>query len=435
MSECNICCGAFKIVHNCERCDYIICRTCARQIVNDYGDTLLGECAICLQCKKPLSIQARKKLLGITFVNVNLQKLRQKRIYTRQTHLFAETLPLVHTERRRRTLKSHLKDVNKQIREGQYELIGERQRIVRAILALNNSHEEVGVNKAILSRCAFEGCDGYLTDRGECNVCHKTTCMHCGFPRHEGHVCDPLVLASMSFIKKDCRPCVRCSAPSMRAEGCPVMWCVKCHTFWHWDTTTVIETRSHTPHNPDHREWLQRGGSTAREIGDIPCGGLPTAEELHAAFLREFATTLEVSPFAEYILNAADGVYQAQRMRNNFPITWNESQLTEPLRISFLIGDVNTEKFSRGLEKTLRLAEYKKEIGEILMVFVFSAADIFQRFCSPSTHSTCIEVATSLAALRIITNEAMASAFCDHERRVPILNERWSWAIPYRRHN
>ena len=109
------------------------------------------------------------------------------------------------------------------------------------------------------------------------------------------------------------------------------MWCVKCHTFWHWDSMTIIEARGQIPHNPDHREWLQRTGGVAREIGDIPCGGLPTGDELHTALIRDFAATHVLSPFAEHLLNAADAVHLAQRMRAQYPVTWNEAQLTESL--------------------------------------------------------------------------------------------------------
>lgn len=430
--RCSICCNTYKSVHYCNGCDNAICRACARHIVNDYGDTALGEYSVCVHCNRPLTIHARQKLLGITFMNVNLRLLRQQRFYLRQERLFGETLPLVERERRRRALKSRLRYVRDRMREGQYPHDGELTRLHRALANLNTNNfqrEEVEAP----SRCSAEGCDGYLSKDGECHVCHRTICLVCGCPSHVGRVCDAQVLASMSLIKAKCRPCVRCSAPSMRTEGCPVMWCVKCHTFWHWDSMTIIEARGQIPHNPDHREWLQRNGGVAREIGDIPCGGLPTGDELHTALIRDFAATHVLSPFAEHLLNAADAVHLAQRMRAQYPVTWNEAQLTESLRVAFLLGDLNAARFSQRLERTLRLAEYKKEIGEILTTFVYAAADIFQRLCSIPTDLTCDAAAMSMAAVRDILNEAMASAHRDHGRSVPVLTDEWVWVSPYRR--
>ena len=64
---------------------------------------------------------------------------------------------------------------------------------------------------------------------------------------------------------------------------------------------------------------------------------------------------------------------------------------------------------------------------------MYAAADIFQRLCSIPTDLTCDAAAMSMAAVRDILNEAMASAHRDHGRSVPVLTDEWVWVSPYRR--
>lgn len=417
--ECGVCCGVSKNWHKCVKCEFTVCRSCARYMATTCDIT------DCPQCKQPYSNESRNKLYGVTFVAVNLRKIHRERLYKRQSFLFADTLPTVHAEQKRRHLRKELKRINALINSGNYELMSERQVIQRALRSVRLTSARAGP-----MNCSYVGCQGYLGATGECNSCNRMTCLQCGCSHIGDHNCNPSVLANLVFINNDCRPCVRCFAPCLRTEGCSVMWCPNCHTFWNWDTMQVIQRRGFVPHNPDHRHWLTQGGTELRELEDIPCGGLPTGDDLHFAVVRELEKNVNTAPFAEYIINAAAGTYEAQRIRNLYPLIWDEVELTAHSRLSFLIGDTTREQFSRNILRIVRRAEYKKKVGEVICTLVFCAADILQMFCSNGF--SCRETADSLRELRDVINEALSLISKEWNRRVPFLDILWTWQVPSR---
>ena len=216
------------------------------------------------------------------------------------------------------------------------------------------------------------------------------------------------------------------------------MWCVHCHTFWNWDTGRIIDTRQHVPHNPDHREFQVLGRPTgapmARELGDIPCGGLVDGDGLHAAFLREFSRTLTIHPGTALIMSAAEALHNAQQLRQQYPTQWHPVLINQPIHIAYLIGDVKTEAaFGQALERQERTNLLKQDVGEVLTTFVFSGADVLQRFCDPTTGDTCFLAAQSLTALRVHVDEALRAVSVLHGRKVPRLDHEWRWTMPYGR--
>jgi hypothetical protein len=60
------------------------------------------------------------------------------------------------------------------------------------------------------------------------------------------------------------------------------MWCVMegCGTAFSWETGQIVTGKVHNPH---YYEWLRRngGGAAPREVGDIPCGGVPTYTQMN----------------------------------------------------------------------------------------------------------------------------------------------------------
>ncbi len=433
MSDCDVCCVVSKRVHKCSKCNFVVCRVCARRVVSEYGDTSRGKHRTCLRCDKMLTYDDRKTLLGKTYVQNDFRRIQRERAFTRQTHLFAVTYPIAQAERHRRSLRAKLVQTTLSIREGRYDLVGERRRLLRELRAFYRASKM----SITTGPCSYDACLGRVTQCGMCLLCHRTTCTQCARPCTAGHTCDPINVATVALVRRECRPCARCMAPSTRTEGCSVMWCVACHTFWNWDTGRIIEGSGPIPHNPDHRQWLQdQLDGAVREVDDIPCGGLPTPDELHVAFLRVFATcNCVASSIVDPILSAEGSVDYAQRLRTSFPQTWDEAQLTQKFRVSYLIGDIDTDTFSRAVERVLRLAEYRKDVGAALTVFVLSAADILQKFCfheESDCPTACLQVMWSLHALRDILNDALSRVAKDHDRRVPVLQKNWVWTVPIR---
>jgi hypothetical protein len=214
------------------------------------------------------------------------------------------------------------------------------------------------------------------------------------------------------------------------------MWCVRCRGFWNWDTGRVIDTRRHVPHNPDHRAWLARGngGGPARELDDLPCGGVPTDHAMHAALLAAFERNEELHPGTAVAVAAADAVRTAQQLRlHAYARAWDEARVAEPVRISFLLGDLRDEEaFATALERLDRTLRLKRDVAHVLEMYVLSTTDVLQRLAT--AHESLDTVTADLERVRALANLALAEVGRAYDgRAVPALGDDWRWALPRQR--
>jgi len=204
------------------------------------------------------------------------------------------------------------------------------------------------------------------------------------------------------------------------------MWCVKCHAFWNWNTSRVIEGRA--PHNPDHRAWIATG--SMREVDDVPCGGLPDTFATNQALMRVFADTLTVQPGAHTIVAAFNNLHRAQALRHAYARAWDESREAEPMRVGFLVGDYDEDRLGYVLERHERLLYFRRDVGVLLETLVLAGADVFQRFCAADV--SCEQAATELWTLHDLVDAALRDVSKEHARTAPVLRQ-WEWVLPYAR--
>ena len=373
--------------------------------------------------------------VGRAFVATKFRGLRKRQLLALEQVRLADTEPLARHVRVERALRSEVRALGLRVQDGEWELVPEFRRMQMVLYRhrLGRHRGDARVTRtAWLTRCAHVGCDGRTDEHGVCSACNQLTCQRCGADGTPPHVCDPTNLASVDAIRTSCRPCVRCHAPSVRVEGCPTMWCVQCQTFWNWDTGRVIETTRILPHNPDHREWLRAGGQVhMREVGDVPCGGLPDGTMLHTAMLRDMLVSLDVAPSTLVVVDAAEALHTAQTLRGDYPRTWVDADVHEWARVAHLLGDLDEEAFAQALDRTERTSHMRREVGLVLEALVLGGADVLQRMCAGGVG---VEVtAVELRELRDVADAALMRVSQVHQRTVPRLSTRWQWTLPGQR--
>ena len=229
MSSCSICCENFnsstRKCITCPYCTFESCSTCSRTyILNEKVSTCMDN-----SCKNE---------------------------WTRK--FIVESFP-----------KSWVNKEWKNMKMGK-EVENEKSLLPTTQLLLQNSKtKNINVKEETFHRkCSIENCRGYLSSQWKCGLCSSYTCKDCHLEKKEGHICNKDLVATISFLEEDTKPCPKCSTPIHKIDGCDQMWCTMCHTAFSWRRGT-IETRIHNPH---YYEWLRNGGELPRNDGDYECG-------------------------------------------------------------------------------------------------------------------------------------------------------------------
>lgn len=382
------------------------------------------------------SVDEAVQRLGKTFWNTTYRRMRREQLRRVDETLIADTTPEASQIRTERRLTAEMLALAREIRNGRIDLVPQYRNIRSSLV-----HSARPTTHTLLKRCTERDCPGFLsthpvyTQQLVCQTCTRRTCARCGERIDDGaeHECDENIVASRQTILRECKPCVRCQAPSLRTEGCPTMWCPHCHTFWNWDTERIIETRGHNPHNPDHRAFLtnshgnlQHPQRVRREVDDVPCGGLPDGIVVHNAFIRDSLAINNLSVFAPIVIDALECIHLSQRMRHHYPLMWNAHEQFRPVRIAFILGDVTRDAYMVTMERMERTFEFRREVGYTLELLVLSGADIFQRLSAGDDDiaSACF----SLNALRDIVDARMVHIASIFQRRAPRLERDWKWS-------
>ena len=230
MSSCSICCENYNSLTRkciiCPYCSFECCSICSRTyILNEKVSTCMDN-----SCKKEWTRKFMVESFPKSWVNKEWKEMKMEKEVEIEKSLLPATQLLLQSSKKKNP----------------------------------NGKEDTFHRK-----CSIENCRGYLSSQWKCGLCSSYTCKDCHLEKKEGHICNKELVATISFLEEDTKPCPKCSTPIHKIDGCDQMWCTICHTAFSWRRGT-IETRIHNPH---YYEWLRNGGGNLpRNDGDYECG-------------------------------------------------------------------------------------------------------------------------------------------------------------------
>jgi len=359
MSSCNVCVETFnRSTHaciTCQLCDFQSCKKCQETYL-----TSSSENAHCMNCKHEWNYKTLISLFTRKFVDSVYKKHTEKVLLERERALLPATQPIVEEQQRQETIKKDIFNLQKQIRDLRFQVA------VKVKLCKTRENEK----QTFIQKCHYENCRGFLNSEWKCGICEMMTCSNC----HEVkgvkalHTCKPENVQTAKLLAKDTKSCPKCSTPIFKIEGCDQIWCTQCQTPFSWKTGRL---ENGVIHNPHYFEWLRKNGNGngERNLLEVRCG-----REIDNHFISRIVgvSSLKMSTICRNIVHIR---------RDELPrYVINVINDNQDLRVNYLTQKITEEKFKSVLQKRNREKTKRRDIANILNMYIDSSTDILYRF-------------------------------------------------------
>ncbi len=363
----------------------------------------------CMGCKRAWDREVVDEGCTKTFRNKQLKEHRETILMERERCLLPETQPLVERRLHAKALEHQVAEITRQMRN----LYRERERLQEEIYeARYNRILPPGEKKReFIRKCPVEDCRGFLSTAWKCGICENKICPECNEIKGEGHECDPANVETVKLLKKDTKPCPKCGTLIFKISGCSQMWCPDCHTAFCWNTGR-IETG--IIHNPHYYEFQRQHGTRGRNHGDIPCGGMPTLNELRAVVQRSDPT----------IFNIHRGILHIQQVELRWHYPEPHAVDNTELRVQFMLKEIDEAYMKQTLQKREKAYAKMRDIRGILQMVSDTGGDLMRQIIvDPNEFSKSLDV---LDRLRVYYNVTMQKVASRYGCIVPFLVPNWT---------
>jgi hypothetical protein len=262
--------------------------------------------------------------------------------------------------------------------------------------------------------CPQNNCNGFLSTAWKCGVCEKRACPDCHEPKEDEHNCKKECLETAQLLARDTKTCPKCAALIFKIEGCDQMWCTQCTTAFSWRTGQIEIGRIHNPHYYDYQRNV---GRVQREIGDIPCGGMPSDIQL-----TRVARDLGVVASLQMQIIRYHHHIQYVLMPGWTP-RWTDNQ---DLRISFMLKDITDEVFKKKIQQREKENQKRTEISNIMNMYQVVTSEIMQRIVVSRLPEEYHEISKEFDGIRLYTNSLTTQVSKRYGCVVPVIQENYS---------
>jgi hypothetical protein len=383
--DCSICCEKFNKSNRkkitCSFCQTDCCNTCAETY-------LLGtsQDPHCMSCRNEWLPEFLEVNFTKTFRLITYKKHREEVLYERQKAMLPGAQPAVEREihaveilAKKKELLKKKKDLDRQRLELQKEIDNVRADYFDTLYGAKGQSKAEA--RQFIKACPADDCRGFLNQQWHCGLCKTDVCCKCREIKkpEEEHVCDPKILESIKLIESDSRQCPKCPSIIFKIEGCNQMFCTQCHAVFDFRTGRI---ENGPVHNPHFYEWAreQNNGVIPRNIGDVPCGGMPGFYDLHNHMkphrkVANFnAFEKEVTSMYRFLIHIDGVVMNLYRP----PPIGSAKETNEDLRVNYLLKRINEDQFKATVQRREKQRVKNRAIYQILELFKVTGMELFQ---------------------------------------------------------
>lgn len=278
--ECAICIEKFnKNTHKkiqCLYCQHEVCHKCVEKYLIE--NTIIPQC---MNCKKEWNMEFLRGCLSRNFMDKQYKEHQKGAITAEAEALLGQYQDHAQHQIETEKLRETLAEAKRRYDEAQ-RYYQQCQDNINAHLArrVGNTIQE---RREFFMACPSHDCRGKLSTAYKCGMCEHFFCPDChkdkGPDRNTDHECLQDDLDTVKLLRDNTRPCPKCHMGIYKTQGCDQMWCVQCHTCFSWASGRILHGVVHNPHYYEHQRRMGNGVAP-RVPGDIPCGGMPTHQQM-----------------------------------------------------------------------------------------------------------------------------------------------------------
>lgn len=428
MSDCGICCEKFNLKNHkrvdCPFCDFTSCRSCVQTYLTGTSND-----PHCMSCKKEWNREFLDQSCTKVWRNNDYKTHRETILLEREKCYLPQAQELVVRERQKRETVKMIETIKIEIakqRQLQWELENQMHR-------LNNGHD-VGQGsserRTFVRKCPVENCKGFLSIQWNCEICENKICKDCNEIKGEDHVCDPKNVETVALLAKDTKPCPQCGTMIFKISGCSQMWCPGCHVAFNWNTLRIETGVIHNPHYYDFQRQVG-GGRMARNPGDIPCGGLPSVNELYNFMLpgqgltyRRYNTGQNLTDVQQSLLRYHRTVSHIQNFELIHQYRHEPADNTR-YRVQYLMDELSEENWKKILQQGEKNREKKRDMANILRMFSDTSSDLFRQMIQGEIDTQAFNDISG--RLRTYTNSTFETIHKRYNCVTPYVDQNWNY--------
>jgi hypothetical protein len=251
-------------------------------------------------------------------------------------------------------------------------------------------------------QCITPECKGYLDNDYKCGLCNIQVCKECHVELCEGHQCNPDNVESVKAIATETRPCPNCRTPIFKILGCDQMFCTLCHTAFDWSTGNIDTGRMHNPH---YFEWLRaRNLQMPREIGDVPCGDLPSFAMVEQKMI-DLKGCIANTIYLREILKMAVQLREKEMPR--FPVIHGRNNEMDLVSIDYLAEVIHEKAWKKKLVQQEIAREMNTEQRLLLDMLLAVLSDYLNGMDGFTNESQVETMLFELESLRVYYNSCI----------------------------
>jgi len=204
-------------------------------------------------------------------------------------------------------------------------------------------------------------------------------------------------------------------------KNCDQMWCTDCHTAFSWSTGQIVNG---VVHNPHYYEFLRQAGNgvAPRNIGDVPCGGIPPYNRIFR-LIKDSEHSKAILSFHRITAEIQD--QRIAQYQGRFRVEDNGD-----LGVKYLMKEISKDDMKAELVKRETKRLKQNAIRAVLEMFVTTSTILLNALVdteSPLSErlAICVE---SFTTLRTYVNDALMNISRMKQCSVPQITGSWHWS-------